>query len=75
MDILTKLVGIVVSVIVVISLFSILFGFNKFTKGRKSEDTRMTDEGIEAMVWGAATAAIVGGVGAGIIAAMTKISF
>ncbi|CAK1253596.1 hypothetical protein [Fructobacillus tropaeoli] len=75
MDILIKLVGVVVSVVVVIGLFSILFGFNKFTKGRKSEDTRMTDEGIEGMIWGAATAAIVGGVGAGIIAALSKISF
>ncbi|GAP04828.1 hypothetical protein [Fructobacillus tropaeoli] len=75
MELVTRLIGITGSVLVVIGLAGVLFGYQKWSEGNKNDDPNKIDSGLKGMINGGVMAAISTGVTASIIATLSTISF
>lgn len=75
MEIVTKLVTTIGSIITVIGLFNILMGLFTWYKGFKNENPDKIDQGISSMILGGVVGVIAGGVTLAIISALGQISF
>lgn len=75
MEIVTKLVTTIGSIITVIGLFNVLMGLFTWYKGFKNENPDKIDQGISSMILGGVVGVIAVGVTATIVSALGQISF
>ena len=75
MEIVTKLVTVIGSIITANGLFHVLMGVFTWYKGFKNENVEKVDQGISSMISGGVMASIAAGVTAAIVAALGNISF
>ena len=75
MEIVTKLVTAIGSLVAVIGLFNVLMGVYTWYRGFKNENPEKIDQGISSMVLGGVMGTIAAGVTVAIKAALGNISF
>ena len=75
MEIVTKLVTAIGSLVAVIGLFNVLMGVYTWYRGFKNENPEKIDQGISSMVLGGVRGTIAAGVTVAINAALGNISF
>lgn len=75
MEIVTKLITAIGSIITVIGIFNVLMGLFTWYRGFKNENAEKVDQGISSMILGGVMGTIAAGVTAAVIAALGNISF
>lgn len=75
MEIVTKLITAIGSIVTVIGLFNVLMGVYTWYRGFKNENAEKIDQGINSMVLGGVIGTIAAGVTVAINAALGNISF
>lgn len=75
MEIVTKLITVIGSIITAIGLVNVLMGLFTWYKGFKNENVEKVDQGINSMILGGVVGTIAAGVTVAINAALGNISF
>lgn len=70
-----KLVTILGAIAVVVGLFWGFSGFMDYLQGRKNRDKNKQDEGLEAIIYGAAVSGVSAAIATAISTAITNIKF